>query len=77
MGSGGFKVENDNLCDDWCHFDTREEAEAWVRDMCRELAQANVDAAGIGNCPAFLGMPLEAIVERLYQENVDSIEEVP
>jgi hypothetical protein len=72
-----FWVENDNLSDDWCAFPTHQQAQDFVRACCRDIAACNVDDKGIGNVPAFQGLTTEEIVEKLYQENVDCIEERP
>jgi hypothetical protein len=72
-----YHVENDNLSDDWGVFDTLAEAEAWVREMCIELAEANL-VAGLGDPGTrFAGMARDAIVDELYAENIDSIEARP
>lgn len=70
-----FWVENDELSDDWCAFDTLAEAQAFVRQCCVEIADANVDEHGVGNVPAFQGVPHSEIVECLYAEHVGTIEQ--
>jgi hypothetical protein len=68
-----YVVKNDNLSDDWGAFDTRDEAEAWVREMFGEIAEAKL-VDGLGDPQSrFAGMTKVAIVEELYAEYIDSI----
>lgn len=69
-----FAVENDFLGDDWPHFKTYREAEDYVWQAAAEIAKANVDEDGVGNSPAFQGFTEREITERIYEENVGSIE---
>lgn len=70
-----YMVEDDFLSDDWCCFTTRTEAEAFVRECCVEIAENAVDESGLGTCPAWRGLTRQQIVEKLFAEHKDYIEE--
>ena len=63
-------VENDNLSDDWPAFKTEPEAQAWVRERCQEIADANVDESGVGTGRRFVGMSRDEITDRVPPSGV-------
>jgi len=70
----GFMVEDDDLSDDWPFFETKQEAESWVRERAAEMADANMEN-GVGmKGTMFEGMTKDQIVDKIFKDHKSSIQ---